>query len=723
MVSPYALVNDPDHSKTLSTKEKTVNKPESKKRISRRQFIQLSAAATAGAVLAACGGQQTPAPVPATQVPATDAPSPTAVPAATSTPLTVKETEPEPTVVVSQYQEAPMLAALVAAGQLPPVEERLPLNPRVLKPYDSIGEYGGAWQRAFRGASDRFGVHTTIAEHLLEIYQENNGGDMTLYNNVAESYEVNADATEYIWHLRKGMKWSDGVEMSADNAVWWYENVYLNSELAPNRRYDNVRQQDYLTGIEKVDDWSFKCTYSRPNPTLPLGVVRGEAWGTVGGLNFMVPHHYLQDYHPDFADEDFLNGVIAEKEVNSWVELWMGGQIGMFFFNPDLPMVGPWVMKVTVPAERIIQERNPYYYQVDPDGNQLPYLDEVTHLFYESQETFNLRLISGEVDCQFRMVQIADYPLLKENEARGGYEVKTWVADSSGGYSVNPTPRDDAGNVDEAQMAVVSQADFRRALSMAINRVEINELVYNGLSNPRGAAPVPGSPVYKKEYEELWASYDPDAANELLDGLGLTERDRDGLRLRPDGRPLVLRMDVDANPGSADEKQHTLVAEYWKEVGINTVINAMERSLRETVFFSDRHSVVAGGISNTSVPLSFDAWHNGPGAGWGRWVRTPAGETPPDLAVEPPADEPIYEMFDLIQQAYSTIDINEAHETLKQALDIFYNQCYSIGTVGASPQPVVVSNRMKNVPNNVVQANALMQINMAQPAQMYIDES
>lgn len=689
--------------------------------LSRRQFLRLSGVATGGMIVTACAAG-TAEPVAPTEAPATAAPAPTDTPepVATSTPIQVVEDTPTPVPqTTSTYNEAPMLAERVAAGELPPVDERLPLNPKVLQPYQEIGTYGGTWRRAFRGASDRFGVHTTIAEHLLEAYQENNGGPITLVNNVAESYEVNDDATEYIWHLREGMKWSDGAPLTSENAVWWYENVFLNDDLAPNRRYDNIRQQQDLVSIEAVDEYSFKCTYSQPNPTLPLGVVRGEAWGVVGGLNFMVPHHYLQDYHVDFADPDFLASVVEEKEVAAWSELWMGGQIGMFFFNPDLPMVGPFPQKTTVPNELVTQERNPYYFQVDPEGNQLPYLDEITHLLYESQESFNLRLISGEVDLQLRRVQIADFPLLKENEARGDYLVYLWINDGSSGYAVNPTPRDDDGNIDEVQAEIVSQADFRRALALAINRNEINDLVYNGLSNPRGSAPVPGSPVYKAEYEEAWAEYDPDQANALLDGLGLTERDADGYRLRPDGEVLTLRLDVDSNPGSAADDTNQLVAGYWDAIGIRVLINAMERALRETVQSSHRYSVIAAGVSNTSVPLSFNAWHGGPGGGWGTYLDTPDAE----LAVAPPDGDPIYEMRELINQAYTTLDIDEAHEILKQALDIYYDQCYRIGTVGADPQPTIVTNRMKNVPNGVINANALMRINMAQPAQMYIDEN
>ncbi|RIK34337.1 MAG: hypothetical protein DCC55_33265, partial [Chloroflexi bacterium] len=655
--------------------------------ISRRRFLQVSSTAAASLALAACGGgEQVAAPQP--QAPAADTPTPAPIQVAQDTPTPVAQ-------VSGQYNEAPMLAELVQAGQLPPVDQRLPINPKVLQPYHEIGKYGGTWRRGFRGASDRFGVHTTVADHLLEVYQQE-GGDVTLVPNVAASYEVNDDATEYIWHLREGHKWSDGAEMSSENAVWWYEHVYLNDELAPNRRYDNVRQQDFLTGIEAIDQWSFKCTYSVPNPTLPLGVVRGEAWGLIGGLNFMVPHHYLAQFHPDFADPDELEAVIAEHQVNSWAELWMGGPIGMFFFNPELPIVGPWPMKTTVPADLVTQERNPYYFQVDVEGNQLPYIDQITHLFFEDQETFNLRLIGGEVDCQYRHVQISDYPLLKENEGRGGYRVLTWRADANGGYAVNSTPRNDDNSVDEAQAGIVSLADFRRALSVAINREEINELVYNGLSVPRQAAPIPGSPVWKEEYEEAWAQYDPDLANELLDGLGLDQRGADGFRLRPDGEPLVLRLDVDSMPGSAADDQNELVKQYWEVVGVRTVINSMERSLRETVQFSDRFSVVAAGIGNTALPLAFDGWHGGAPGGWGRYVRTVNTDNPDPLGVAPPEGDPIYEMQELIDQAYQTIGLDEAHEVLKQALDIYYDQCYNIGVVGAGVVPVVVSNRMKN---------------------------
>jgi peptide/nickel transport system substrate-binding protein len=692
---------------------------EQKTRINRRQFLRLSALASAGVAVAACTAPAAPAPVAA---PPTAAPQPTAVPKATEKAVTVATAAPAPTAApTSKYKEASALADLVKAGKLPPVDQRLPKNPKVQKPFVKVGKYGGTWRRAYKGASDRFGVHTVICDHLLEIDAPDGYASLTLIPNVAESYKVNATGTEFTWKLREGHKWSDGAEITSDNAVWWYKNVYLNEELAPGRLYDNVRQQQNLTEIAADGKYAFVCKYSKPNGTLPLGVVRGEAWGVIAGLNFLVPSHYLQKFHKAFADAKALDDEVAKRKLQSWKQLWIGGPIDMFAYNPDLPMVGPWITKTPASNERMVQERNPYYFQVDPEGNQLPYIDQVTHDFFENQESFNLMCIGGKVDCQFRHVQLTDYTLLKENEAKGNYKVYVWADDSNVGWTVNPTPRNEDTKVDEAQSAIVSKPDFRRALSLAINRKEVSSLLYKGLAEPRQGAPVKGSPVYKKDYEEKFAAYDVEQANKLLEGLGL-KKGADGFRTRPDGKTLTLRLDVDTAPGSIANDLYELTKKYWEAVGIKTTINASERSLREQIQFSDRYSVVAGSAYNTATPLAFDFWHNTISGGWGRFIRNPADP----LAIKPPDGDKDLDLakkcYRIIEEAYGMADLDAAHKKLMEALDIYYDQCYTIGIVGSVAVPGVVTNRMKNVPQKMLFTNALMRINMGQPAQFYIEE-
>lgn len=684
--------------------------------ISRRQFLQVSLMAGAGVTLAACGGAATPAKTAEpTKPPAAATAKPTEKPVTISTPTTA------PTLAASKYKEAPALAELVKGGKLPPVDQRLPKNPKVLPVYQKIGKYGGTWRRAYKGVSDRFGVHTTICDFLLEMYQTEGGG-LTLIPNICEKYEVNADGTEFTWYLREGTKWSDGTELTSEDAVFWFQNIYNDDQIAPGKLYDNVRQQQNLTSIEAKGKYAFICKYSKPNGTLPIGVVRGEAWGTIGGINFIAPSAYLKKYHPKTGDPKFIQETLDKFKLQKYNQLFLEGPIGMFALNPDLPVIAPWTTKKPASNAQMLQERNPYYFQVDKEGNQLPYMDAITHEFFENQESFNLMLVGGKIDVQFRHVQLKDFTLLKENEAKGNYKVFVWQSDENYGYSVNPTPRNEDTSVDEAQSKIVSRAEFRRALSLAINRQEINKLLFNELSNPRGSAPVPGSPVYKKDYETKWAAYDVAQANKLLDGLGLDKKDKDGFRLRPDGKLLTLRLDVDTAPGSIDADMHQLVKGYWEKVGIKTVVNAQERSLRETLQFSDRFSVIAGGIGNTSVPLSYDAWHNTIGGGWGRYIRNPADK----LAIKPDEKDPevatAMKIYKIIEEAYSLADIDKAHAKLMEALDLWYEQCYNIGIVGANPVPGVVHNRIKNMPNKLIWANALMRINMAQPAQLFIEE-
>jgi peptide/nickel transport system substrate-binding protein len=684
--------------------------------ISRRKFLKVSALAASGVIAAACAKTEAPTATPAVQ--------PTATPVPTQEEIKVEQATatPVPTVETAKYNEAPMLAELVQAGTLPSVDERLPNNPKVLPPYaDGIGQYGGAWRRGYKGASDRWGVHTTICEHLLETYQVE-GGSLSLVANVADSYEVNADGTVFTWNLREGMKWSDGTELVADSAVWWFDHILGNEEIAPGRKYDNVRQQEHLQSVTADGKYTFVLTYSQPNGTLPLGVVRGEAWGLYGGVNFLVPDHYLKDYHVDTADADALQKVVEEKQVGAWSELFREGPIAHFAKNPELPVLGPWVTTGEIGGARMVQQRNPYYFQVDTEGNQLPYMDEIWHDIFENQESFNLMMISGNVDCQLRHVQVKDFTLLKENTEKGGYRVLTWRNDGNSGLNINPTPRDEDGNVIEELSEIMSRRDFRIAVAYAINREEINDLIYNGLATVRGAAPVPGSPVWKKEYEEKWTEYDPDRANELLDGLGLDQRDADGFRKLPNGETFELRIDYQSSPGSAGDDQVQLVGSYLEVVGIKILLNGMERSLHETYNFAGRLQLSPGGRGNTAVPLSYDGWHNTIGGGWGAWIRDPNIET----AIEPPADDPevitAKQCFALIEEAYGMLDVDAAHAKLMEALDIYYEQCYDIGIVGANLTPGVVTNRMKNVPDGHVWGNALMRINAAQPPQMWIEE-
>jgi ABC-type transport system substrate-binding protein len=248
------------------------------------------------------------------------------------------------------YNEAPMLARLVAAGELPPVEERLPKNPRVLPVYDEIGEYGGTWRRAYNGIGDRWGVVKVAEERIIEWYMPD-PDTLKIVANWCDEYEMSPDATEFTFHIREGLKWSDGVEVTTEDVLFWYEDVFLFEGMG-------MSPQSYLTSageplqIEVVDDYTFIVKFVKPYPLFPH-ILAKESTGPPGLQrdSFLLPKHYLMNYHPNYVSEEELDKVVAEYEVEVWQDLWHYGPIQNWFLNPDLPVISAWKIKVPPPAE------------------------------------------------------------------------------------------------------------------------------------------------------------------------------------------------------------------------------------------------------------------------------------------------------------------------------------------------------------------------------------
>ena len=584
----------------------------------RRQFLQLSAIAAAGVVLAAC----TPPAVPGTAVPkataaATAVPkataAATAVPKATAAATEVSKATTAPT---SKYKEAPMLADLVKAGKLPPVDERLPSAPKLtnemptsLLTYE-IGRYGGTLRHAALQGRD-----ADISPVMLNEPLVNTPGLLgeEVTGNVVKDVEVNQDLTEFTFHLREGMRWSDGEPVTAEDVRYAWEDVILNTDLTstpPAWLKSGGSPTGEIMTLEIVDDFTFSMKATEPYGGF-LTVLALEGWMNYEPL--LKPAHFLKKFHAKYASEDELKALIAENPpVEDWIQLHQlkDGAGTSDERSIGKPKLHPWLL-VSKTQEQNVHERNPYYWKVDSAGNQLPYIDKIVTTFVQDAETLQLKLVSGEVDYAREACALNKMPLYKEHEDKG------YVA---GIYTYHTNPTDVFINWaldDPIWRQVVHDKRFRQALDYAINRKEIIDSVYFGYAEP--------STIGVSEFN-------PDKANALLDEMGLDKRDADGFRLGPDGNTFIIDFLVSSGLWPDLVPVTELVVEYWNDIGLKTTMKGVDTGLWW-------NTAAANGIKatviNTQVPLPFMIakldWYNYWGPPWVTWWYSGGkqGEEPP----------------------------------------------------------------------------------------------
>src|SRR5215831_3763363 len=424
----------------------------------------------------------------------------------------------DPALAPKSFKEAPQLAELVKAGKLPPVEQRIGQDPLVIKPLREIGKYGGTWRRGFTGPFDTSNGHR-VAQNDKLLYYDYTG--TKLVPNIARGWEVSADGQVTTLLLRRGMRWSDGQPFTADDFIFWYQDVYLNKDLVPTPLSVMMVGGKPLI-MEKVDASTVR--FVSPEPYYALPIVLASVWGIGHHARFgrsalggFAPAHYIKQFLPKYASMDELTKKATEVGVDSWVTLFKNRNDACR--NADLPVVTPWktVTPITTPTWTL--ERNPYSVWVDTDGNQLPYIDRVRMTLGENLEVINLRAIAGEYDSQARHIDISKLPVLLENQQRGGYRVYLDPSDQGAdvGLFCNQSYEKDA---EVAKW--LSTREFRIALSHGIDRAQINETFVLGLGQTGSGAPGDRTPYFPgPEYRNLHTAYDVKKANEMLDKLGL----------------------------------------------------------------------------------------------------------------------------------------------------------------------------------------------------------
>ncbi len=588
------------------------------------------------------------------------------------------------TVTIDSFKEAPMLADQVAAGSIPPLEERLPKDILVVKPKDEIGKYGGTITTGATGPSwgggDDWQARVQFLARLLP--------DMTtVVPNLAKSYEFSDDLKTVTFHLREGLRWSDGHPFTTEDVQYWYEDVQLNDELTPSNAADLSPGGEFLE-IEVVDDYTFKVHFAVPYPPI-LNLA------SVGRFECYQPKHYMKQYHVKY-NPDVME--LAKKEgFDTWYELYLHhfrGNYGQKQEDLDLPTIYPWMLSDVDTTGTKYFIRNPYYWKVDTAGNQLPYMDKQIKIITENAEVFGLKAMAGELTAGGQWLSIRDFPVYKEAEIKGDFRAMLFPSSygSNVRYTLNLSSEDPVKN------QVFNDVRFRQALSLAINRQEINETFFFGRAVPRQATATPETSFYEDWMGEHYADFDPDKAKSLLDEMGM-KMGSGGYRTAPDGSAFSFEIIVVA--GEQRDKVTELVQRYWQAVGVNAIYKLMERSLsveRRTAnqadcYVWDQSNASEFGMQQSTVRMS-PAGAEGAAQGWKDWIATD-GES----GVEPSEDaKRVYELMDLWQTKLPGTD--EYMQLGKEFLTTSVNNLWHIGTVGLSPWPVIVRNNIGNAPTD-----------------------
>jgi len=454
----------------------------------------------------------------------------------------------------SEFKENPKFTELVKQGKLPPVEERLPDEVKVVQPPGGIGTYGGT-----RRVTSTGGPHDWLSWNY---WDKKNSNEVEHLPHVG-FFDISDDGRVYTFRLRKGLKWSDGVAVTMEDIRFAWEDVNMNKTLheTPQGQWlDSVTGNIVKFGV--VDDEQWTLTWDTPDFILMEGEVRPGSICTSFYFCFYSPAHYMKQFHPDYGDPAAIAKMIEEEEVGDWTRLW--GLKNSFGNNPDMPWMGHFVLD-SVGDTLWTLSANPYFFEVDPEGNQLPYQDGVQIIRVESREVAVFRTMAGESDFNGRDLLIQEIPLYRSNQERGDFSIKIWPTTGPGDIAMSICQ---TCNQDPELGKLMRTKDFRKALSFAVDREAMNDTLYLGLGIPNNWVPHPAVQYYPgDEYAFKDIEYDPDKANKILDGLGYTERDEDGFRLRTDGSGERLSFRTVSELGQTGDAS-TLMVDYWADVGI-----------------------------------------------------------------------------------------------------------------------------------------------------------
>ncbi len=605
-----------------------------------------------------------------------------------------------------QFNEAPMLAELVKAGKLPPVDQRLPASPRVVEmPGSTIGTYGGDFRDPFvgTGAGDAFWTSQMVFLTAWRGLVNWNADYTGWVPNIAESVDVSKDATTYTFHLRKGLKWSDGEPFTSDDVLFYINDIMENKDLNNGKFPDGILKPGSEPPVAtKVDDQTFTIKFDVPYGMFLLKMCTYEGWAFV-----TAPMHYLKQFHIKYNSQENIDKLIKETTgASDWISLFQahsavgtGAVQDVLARDLNYPTMFPWIYKQSMgTGNQFVAERNPYYYMVDKNGNQLPYIDRVIGTGYQDEQTMLVDALAGKFDTVANTTDKMK-PLFADAAATSGLVLHPTKSTGGGVVSIlfNET-HPDLGKI-------FIQKDFRIGMSLAINRKEVIDTLYFGQGEPRQISPLENSPLYNKQLTTQYLDYDVAGANAALDKV-LPQKDADGFRLDPaTGKKLTIVFSIQTGDyGGRYGDLALMLKKYYAAVGVDMVIDTItndelgkrgnDNTIEATIFTTEGGWGITS-ILNPRYFVSNDArsyWGNA----WALYYIQPNNKN----GVEPP--QYIKDQVELFKKVTQAPTEEERFSLMKQVLQNAADNFWVIGIASASDSYHPVSAKLANVPDNWV---------------------
>ena len=580
--------------------------------------------------------------------------------------------------------ETPSLRLMVDSGELPPVSDRIPAQPKIVELADgfSLGVHGGE-MRLLMGKQKDIRQMTIYGYARLVGYTP----DLQLEADILKSYEVK-EGRIFTLHLRKGHRWSDGVPFTSEDFRYYWEDVANDPELSKGGPPKKLLIDGEAPRLEILDSHTVRYSWSKPNPFF-IPALAGPR-----PLYIYKPAHYLRQFHRRYQSEEHIAELIEKYSARNWVGVHVNRDRPYKATNPDLPTLQPWSNSTYPPSDRFVFTRNPFYHRVDSNGRQLPYVDKVV-INIASGKLVPAKSGADETDLQGRYLRMDNYTFLKQAEKRNHFAVRLWQVAKGAHVALMPN----LNNNDETIRDMLRDRRFRRALSLAIHRHEINQVVYFGLAKASNNTVLPASPLFKPGYRDNWTQFNLKQANALLDELGLTNRDDRGVRLMADGRPLEILVQT-AGESTEQTDILELIHDSWLRAGIKLYsIPSTREVFRNRIFAGDAMMAIWSGLENgiptadsSPAALAPTAKHQYQWSKWGQYYES-SGKSG-----EKPQDPKVIELMALNDEWRRTADKAGRAQIWHRMLEIHSEELYSIGIVNSVQHPIVVNRYLNNVP-------------------------